>query len=309
MTRPRHGPVRGIVESIEDVSSTFRRIVFTGPQLHDLAADGPFYDQRIKLILPHGDGELPQLPDATDWYQQWLAMPDAQRGIMRTYSIRALSREDDVTRLTIDFVLHFAEDGSTGPAAAWATAAEIGAELLLVAPRHGEASSGIEFAPGNADEVVLLGDEAAAPAIARIIEDLRTTGTAARVCAYIEVPTEQDQLNIAGPDDVEVHWLGRGTAPMGERLAAALGWHVQDDELAAPAEASEEDLLWETPVFSASGEEVQPAVEPQAGIYYWIAGESGVIKRLRRFLVREVGVDRGQVAFMGYWRLGVAMRG
>jgi NADPH-dependent ferric siderophore reductase len=31
-----------------------------------------------------------------------------------------------------------------------------------------------------------------------------------------------------------------------------------------------------------------------------------VIKTLRRHLVAECGVDRGSVAFMGYWRLGRA---
>ena len=29
---------------------------------------------------------------------------------------------------------------------------------------------------------------------------------------------------------------------------------------------------------------------------------------LRRHLVRELGMDRSQVAFMGYWRRGVAMK-
>ena len=42
--------------------------------------------------------------------------------------------------------------------------------------------------------------------------------------------------------------------------------------------------------------------------YYWIAGESSVVTRLRRHLVRDLGVSRHQVAFMGYWREGVAMR-
>lgn len=306
MMRGAHGPVCGIVESVEDLSPTFRRITFSGPELHELATDGPFYDQRIKLILPNAAGELPQIPDADDWYHQWLALPDDQRGIMRTYSIRELTRRDDVTRLTVDFVLHFGEDGSTGPAAAWAADADVGAELLLVAPRHGQPQSGIEFAPGNAEQVVLLGDEAAAPAIARIVEDLNASTAAPQVCAYIEVPHDADQLHIVAPDNADVTWLTRGAAQLGEPLADALGWHVQDDP-----ESSEDtaDLLWETPVFSASGEELTDATEPRSGTYYWIAGESGVIKRLRRFLVREVGVDRAQVAFMGYWRHGVAMRG
>ena len=47
---------------------------------------------------------------------------------------------------------------------------------------------------------------------------------------------------------------------------------------------------------------------PYAGLYAWIAGESKVVTGLRRRLVNELGVDRGQVAFMGYWREGVAMR-
>src|SRR5699024_8713857 len=210
-------------------------------------------------------------------------------------------------------------DGSTGPAAAWAAEAQVGQELWLVAPRQGQEASGIEFAPGGADEVVLLGDDTAAPAIARMLEDLRLVGTTARISAYIEVPNAEDELDIQSPDGAEVHWLIRGDAAMGEQLSAKLGWHVQEED-PAPG-ASDEGLLWETPVRSASGEEMPtPEVsasvediatpeEPQAGIYYWIAGESGVIKQLRRFLVRDVGVDRTQVAFMGYWRLGVAMRG
>ena len=133
MMRGARGPVRGIVEVVEDLSATFRRITFSGPQLQELATDGPFYDQRIKLILPNTAGELPHIPQAEDWYQQWLALPDDKRGIMRTYSIRDLVRDDGSTRLTVDFVLHFADDGSTGPAAAWAAEADVGSELLLVA--------------------------------------------------------------------------------------------------------------------------------------------------------------------------------
>ncbi len=43
--------------------------------------------------------------------------------------------------------------------------------------------------------------------------------------------------------------------------------------------------------------------------YFWIAGESGVVTTLRRHLVKDLGIDRKRVAFMGYWRRGVAMRG
>ena len=37
-------------------------------------------------------------------------------------------------------------------------------------------------------------------------------------------------------------------------------------------------------------------------------GHCGAVKVVRRALVGELGLDRRQVAFMGYWRQGVAMR-
>jgi NADPH-dependent ferric siderophore reductase len=43
-----------------------------------------------------------------------------------------------------------------------------------------------------------------------------------------------------------------------------------------------------------------------SGPYAWLAGEAGTVKGLRRHLVQETGLDRGSVAFMGYWRLGRA---
>lgn len=306
MPQSTHGPVHAIVESVEELSPNFRRIIFSGPELNYLATDGPFYDQRIKLIFPGPSGRLPTISGSPDWYQEWLALPDEDRGIMRTYSVREITRENDVTRLTVDFVLHFSQ-GASGPAADWAYTAETDSELLIVAPRRGAQPSGVEFAPGKAGEVVLLGDETAVPAIARTLGDLRDQGSTIKGTAYLEVPTAADQLDIAAPTSFKVHWLPREGTDHGERLAASLGWHCADEE--PVEEADPEELVWETPVFSGSGEELPEAVEPATGTYYWIAGESGVVKRLRRFLVREVGVDRAQVAFMGYWRRGVAMRG
>ena len=70
------------------------------------------------------------------------------------------------------------------------------------------------------------------------------------------------------------------------------------------------DILWETPArmetadISASKNPGMPA--GAMPFYAWMAGEAAVIKDLRRYLVRDVGIDRKQVAFMGYWRQGKA---
>ena len=42
--------------------------------------------------------------------------------------------------------------------------------------------------------------------------------------------------------------------------------------------------------------------------YAWMAGEAAAVKALRRAVVTDRGVDRRQVAFMGYWRRGQAER-
>jgi len=70
--------------------------------------------------------------------------------------------------------------------------------------------------------------------------------------------------------------------------------------------------LWETPTYSSSGEDVETPVKDAGheydGLYAWIAGEAKVVTGLRRALVKDLGIDRRQVCFMGYWRVGVAMK-
>ena len=57
------------------------------------------------------------------------------------------------------------------------------------------------------------------------------------------------------------------------------------------------------------GESLSASTEdPRLDLYAWIAGEAGLVTGLRRFLVNEIGPHRRQVAFMGYWKRGVAMR-
>ena len=36
--------------------------------------------------------------------------------------------------------------------------------------------------------------------------------------------------------------------------------------------------------------------------YYWIAGKNTSVKAMRRLLVKEAGLPREHISFMGYWR-------
>jgi NADPH-dependent ferric siderophore reductase len=293
------------VSSVERVSPSFVRITFSGADLADFGTPGRVLDQRIKLVFPAPGASAPRLAASDDWYSAWLALPDDERGAMRTYSIRELLVTGEGTRLVVDFVLHLAP-GSTGPASRWADAASLGDELLVIGPRRGrKEDGGIEYAPGDARAILLAGDETAAPAIARILEDVdrETQGV-----AFIEIPEDADILPIATPPGVEVRWLPRSGDAHGTRLIPAVLDHLGAAAPAVIADVDTEDPLWETPNFSSLGESVASG-ENHADRYFWIAGESGVVTTLRRHLVKDLGVDRSQVAFMGYWRHGVAMRG
>lgn len=295
---------RATVLRVNRISPSFVRITFTGPEIAELATPGAIWDLRIKLIFPAVGKPLPVVPTAEGWYAGWTALPDTDRGSMRTYSIRDLRVEADHTEVDIDFVLHLAP-GLTGPASSWANAAAPGDELLIAGPRRGYDWGGIEYHPGEATTILLAGDETAAPAIARTLED---SPADARGIAFIEVPDAADALPINAPAGIEVRWLPRGAAPHGSLLIPTVLGFLGSAPDGPVADVETEDLVWETPTYSGLGEAIEPR-KPHGERYFWIAGESAVVTTLRRNLVKDLGIDRAQVAFMGYWRIGVAMKG
>lgn len=303
------------VRRVERLSPSFVRLELASPALAELGVDGPWWDQRFKLVVPHAPGaSLPSLEGAdAGWMSTWLERPVEERGVMRTYTIREVRGEGADTRIVVDIVLH--EDGAVGPGAAWAADARVGDRAVVLAPRRGHPFGGIEFVPGGASRVLLVGDETAVPAIAAILAQLSPDAEGA---AFLEVPVTGDILSVVHPEGVRIVWLPREGAPHGSLLHAAV---LDDLGLGSVAEpvVTEEDVdpdLWETPTYSSSGEAVlDPAALEQAGeadvrdgLYLWIAGESRMVTGLRRALVKDHDFDRRQVAFMGYWRQGVAMK-
>ncbi|QPE05542.1 siderophore-interacting protein [Microbacterium schleiferi] len=297
---------RGTVSAVDRVSPTFVRITFTGADFDEFGDPERVLDQRIKLIFPPSSGRLPDLGHpGGDWWSAFLAIPEDERGSMRTYSMRQLRVDEGGTSVVVDFVLHL-EPGFTGPASSWASQASVGDELLLIGPRRGRPSGGgIEYAPGDAREILLAGDETAAPAIARILEDIDRDAVG---LAVIEVPSDADALSIDAPRGVDVRWVPRDGATVGSALIPTVLGELGATATVTVTDDGTEELLWETPVFSGSGEALDDTTDA-IDRYFWIAGESSVVTTLRRHLVKDLGIHRSQVAFMGYWRRGVAMRG
>ncbi|MFT4262294.1 MAG: siderophore-interacting protein [Nocardioides sp.] len=303
---------RATVTRAERLSPAFARIELAAPELADLGVDGPWFDQRVKLVFPSADGALPPVETPGDWFDDWHALPPAERGSMRTYSVRDLRGEEEETRLVVDLVLHL-KPGHTGPASSWAATAAPGDQLIVVGPRRGNPFGGIEFEPGSADELLLVGDETAVPAISRILADVPADTQGA---VFLEVPSQDDILALSAPAGVRTTWLARGESALGERLLPAVLDHLGTSGRDATVEeydAAGGLVFWDTPSLPLDDEsDAAPAAAAPGprrdGLYAWIAGESGVVTSLRRHLVNEVGLDRSQVAFMGYWRRGVAMR-
>ncbi|WP_067138695.1 siderophore-interacting protein [Microtetraspora malaysiensis] len=291
-------PFRLHVARTERLSPTFVRVTFAGEELSGFGHDG--YDQRVKVVVPLPDAGLDAFPTGPDWFPIWRDLPEDRKNPIRTYTVRALREAPGRHReLDVDFALH----GPVGVASRWAAQARPGSPVVIVGPdaRYSGPPVGVEWAPpAGATRLLLVGDETAVPAVSAIAE---TLGDSAAVRVLLEVPGPGDVLDLRVTPNVEVTWLPRGTAPHGELLIPAVRDAVRELGVAAggpergeesgdgPGDESPE-RLWDVPE-RASG-----------GFYAWLAGEMGVVRELRRHLVRELGVDRSCVAFMGYWRQG-----
>lgn len=298
--RPAYRPYAVTVARTERLSPHFVRVVFTGDDLEWFGTAG--LDQRIKVVFPL-DGayaDFGQHEGAGDWYDRWRALPHEQRNPFRTYTVRRI--DPQARELSVDFVVHH----DAGPAGAWAEAATTGDELIIVGPdeRSPHSRGGIDWHPGTARRLLLVGDETAAPAICSILESLDPR---CEVDAFIEVPDAGDALDPVIAPSARLRWLVRGDAAHGETLISAVtAWTEVNGELLGRASAPrpqqlEEidvdlELLWDSPE------------DGEGEFYAWMAGEAATIKLLRRLLVSGCGVDRKRVAFMGYWRNGQAER-
>ncbi|MFF2516642.1 siderophore-interacting protein [Streptomyces sp. NPDC058086] len=260
------------------------RITFAGDDLVAFASHGR--DQSLSLFLPHPGQTEPAVPyelgwgsprsseaeSGGGWWQGWRELPDDVRAVMRSYTLRALrpGARGRTSEIDIDFVLHGVEPDAevpAGPASQWASRAAAGDRVVLLGPAV-EDNRAIRFRPpADTDLVVLWADETALPAASAILESL-PAGT--RVRAWLEVQHSEDIQDLLVTAEAEITWL------------------VRDDGAPMAVDAVRAARL--------------PATESP---YAWIAGESGCVKEMRRHLVRERGIDRRRVTFVGYWRRGL----
>ncbi|GAB3721370.1 siderophore-interacting protein [Amycolatopsis oliviviridis] len=246
------------VTGVRRLTPHMSRVTFSGATLVDQAPD-----QYLKVFFPQPGQAEPVLPaplsgdEVYSWYKTYLAMPDDVRPPMRTYTVRAL--RPSVQEVDIDFVLH----GDEGPASAWASGASEGDKVAFLGPH------GLYNVPEGTTWQLLIGDETAIPAIGAIVEAL-PAGT--RALVYVEISDREDRQVFETQGTVELHWVVRGSQPVGEAVLEA----------------------------------VRKAELPGGTAYAWVSGEANMVKLVRRHLVRERGVDKRAICFTGYWRQGMS---
>lgn len=244
MTRTQY---RTTVVRTEQLTPHLVRVVVGGDVVAEFPDNG-CTDRYVKLMFPRPGVELPD-----DGTELW-ALPMEQRPIMRTYTIRAIDPINH--QLTIDFVTH-GDDGVAGP---WAMRAKPGDELIMSGP-------GGAYAPLlDADLHLLVGDEAAIPAIASALEAM---GSGANVIAIVEVQDASEELALPSPADVDLRWVHRADGAGPEALLDAV---------------RELDL-------------------PDGRVQAFVHGELHVTRAIRRHLV-DAGVLAELLSASGYWRRG-----
>lgn len=243
------------VERIEDVTPLMRRVHFGGSGVAGYVNAGPHLPN-VKLYFPV-PGQPLDLPKRGE--RGWAWEP-GQRERVRTYTVRSLA--DDAASMAVDFVRH------SGPsvAASWAESAVPGDQIAALA--------GGGVVVGDAEWVLLAGDETALPAIAGTLERF---GPDQRGLVLIEVAGPAEEQDLPAPDGIEIRWLHRNEAAPGTTT-------LLPDALA--------------------GVEF-PAAELAAGqVEVWVSAESAVVRFARRNL-KERGFPRRQQLIIGYWNRGV----
>ncbi|MGW6199841.1 siderophore-interacting protein [Kribbella sp. NPDC055110] len=163
--------------------------------------------------------------------------------------------------------VEFVLHGVNGPASAWVSEAELGDQVGLLLPFAVDTTSTKGLLHSGVDYV---------PPATSVRRIFVADETALPALAGIleELPAAvQTTVFVAVPDAADIRPLSRDVT-----------WVTEDSLLDA----------------------VKSAQLPFDPDYAWVAGESSMIKEVRRHLVNAVGMPKSAISFQGYWKRGEA---
>ncbi|GHD12499.1 side tail fiber protein [Tianweitania populi] len=181
------------VVSAEDVTPHMRRVKFRCEDVSRFIGAG----MHVRMLVPPR-GREPVWPGLRD--DGRLAYPTGDDELLvRVYTIRAVDAER--RELWVDFLQH-PIPGVATPGADFARDAQPGDKAAFLGPGGGSLP--------EADTILMVGDEAALPAIARIAAEV-PAGTRMKAIIEVEEAAEEQPLPTAGI--LETQWLHRKTYP------------------------------------------------------------------------------------------------
>lgn len=237
------------VVAAEDVTPHMRRVRFS------CADVTPFIggDMHVRMLVPP-KGRRPVWPGyRDDGRLAWPAGDDEL--LVRAYTIRAVDLER--SQLWIDFLQH-PTPGVATPGADFARDAQSGDVVALLGPGAGRLPT--------AASILMIGDESALPAIARIAGEV-LAGTAIR--AIIEVSDADEEQPLPSAGKLDVRWLHRNQYP-----AAATG------------------------PLSYEAREAISAIDPET--FVWVACEKEDVRAIRA-LLKARRHDKSRMYVAWYW--------
>lgn len=172
------------------------------------------------------------------------------------------SHRPDAGEVDIDFVVH-----EGGIAAAWALAAQPGDVVGINSP------TALYAPPADVTWQLLVADQTGLPGALRILEQ---TQPGVRTRLVLEIPDDEHRVTlpaIARADEVEVRWVHGGNGHDHSRVAEVVRQSLTDEQLAGGLDEG----------------------------YVWVAGETKVLREVRRFLRREHGIPGDRYKVVGYW--------
>ncbi len=241
------------VVSSTRASPHMQRVRFSARDLGRFAHGG----LHIRLLLPP-KGRQPTWPSiGADGLIVWPSGADAL--IVRIYTIRAI----DVAGgwFDVDFVLH---PGSETPAATFAENARAGDVVGVFGPGGGDVP--------DAENLLLLGDHTALPAIGRILDHIPST---TETDVFVEVDGPADAIPLAEGDNIRVTWLYRHGREPGTTGLLSEALRKMDPASLAP------------------------------DVHVWAGCEFSDFRELRKIVRKEWGLKKDRQMIVAYWRRGV----
>ena len=229
-----------------------------GEGLASMEAPGPAAS--IRLLVPGADadgsaGDAPAPLVLPAWNGNEFLLPDGRRPVIRTFT--PLRFDAGAATLDVEVVRH-----PGGAVSGWAERCEVGAHAAVSGPGRG-----FEVDPGAASWL-LLGDEAAMPAIGQV---LAAIGDTVPTDVVVEVGSAAAQRHLATTDSTRV-------------------CHLRRDRDGRPGDSLVEHVR--------SLERVDP------GTHVWAAGEAAAMQAIRKELRGRLSVARDHMTVRGYWKLG-----